>query len=102
MHQEAADGEETADDNCSKNPFAQVGGDAKDVRQVAVHFVNKPVMIPGLAGPEPLPARTANKGPDGDHGDPQNNKAEKKRGDFKLALLPRVVARTERVGVNVG
>ena len=58
-------------------------------------------MVPGLSGPEPLPARPANERADENHGDPQNHEAEQKSANCEFALLPSVVARTERVRIDI-
>src|SRR6267143_3814450 len=88
VHQKAADGEEAADYRGTEDGFAEVGGDAEKIRQVAIDLVDQAVVIPGLPGPEPLPPWTANEGADGDHRYPENDEAEEERADFKFALLP--------------
>src|ERR1700720_536815 len=91
VHDKAADGEEATDDRRTEDGFAQVGRNAKKVRQIAVDLIDLAVVIPGLPGPEPLPARTADEGADGDHRYPENDEAEEERADLKLALLPGVI-----------
>src|SRR5216684_1916780 len=76
VHQKAADGEKAADYRGTEDGFAEVGGDAEKIRQVAIDLVDKAVVIPGLPGPEPLPPWTANEGADGDHRYPENDEAE--------------------------
>src|SRR5437899_9102981 len=102
VNRESAQGEIAPDYNCSEDALRPVGSDAEDVGQVAVHFVNEAVVVPGLPGPEPLPARPANEGSDENHGDPQDDEAEKKSADGELALLPGVIAATQRIGIYVG
>src|ERR1700756_5056918 len=102
MHQEAADGEEATDYDGAEDSLAQVGRNSENVRQIAVHLIDLTVVIPGLPGPEPLPAWTADKGADGDHRYPENNEAEEERADFELALLPGVVAGAQRISVYIG
>src|ERR1700730_11114862 len=101
VHQKAADGKEATDYRGAEYGFAEVGRDAENVRQIAIDLVDEAVVIPGLPGPEPLPARTADKGADGDHRYPENDEAKEERADFELALLPGVIAGAERIGVNV-
>src|SRR6266404_4328794 len=101
VHQEAADGEEATDDRRTEDGFAQVGRNAENVRQIAIDLVDLAVVIPGLPGPEPLPAGTADEGADGDHRYPENDEAEEERADFELALLPGVIAGAERISVYV-
>src|SRR5437879_12611962 len=38
----------------------QIRSDPEKVGQVAVHFINEAVVVPGLPRPEPLPTRPAN------------------------------------------
>src|SRR5713101_1521689 len=101
VHHKAADGEEATDYRGTEDGFAEVGGDAEKIRQITIDLVDEAVVIPGLPGPEPLPSRTADEGADGDHRYPENNEAEEERADFKLALLPGVIAGAERIGVDV-
>src|SRR6202022_3178331 len=101
VHEKAANGEEATDYRGAEDGLAEVGGDAENVRQIAIDLVNETVVIPGLPGPEPLPAWTADEGADGDHRYPENDEAEEERADLKLALLPGVIAGAERIGVNV-
>src|SRR6266436_310289 len=101
MHEKTANGEESADNRGAEDGFAEVGGDAEKIRQIAIDLVDEAVVIPGLAGPEPLPAGAANEGADGDHRYPENNEAEEERAYFEFALLPGVIAGAERVGVNI-
>src|SRR5579859_7288090 len=98
---EAADGEEAADYHGAEDGFAEVGGDAEKIRQVAIDLVDEAIVIPGLPGPKPLPAGTANEGTNGDHGHPQNNEAEEECADLEFALLPGVIACAERIGVDI-
>ena len=93
VHQHAADGEETADHRSSEDPFAPIRSDSEEIRQVAIHFINEAIVVPGLARPEPLPPWTTNKSADENHRDPQDDEAEKKRSNGKFALPPGVVAR---------
>src|SRR6266705_6629111 len=83
-----------ADDDHAEDGFGKIAGDAKNVWQIAVHLVNETIVVPGLPRPEPLPARPANESPDDNHGNPQDDEAEKKSADGKLALLPGVIAAT--------
>src|SRR5258708_22235971 len=101
VHQKAADGEETADYRGAEDGFAEVGGDAENVRQIAIDLVDEAIVIPGLPGPEPLPAGAADKGADGNHRDPENDEAEEECADLELALLPGVVAGAERIGIYI-
>src|ERR1700732_11537 len=71
VHDKAADGEEAADYRGAEDGFAEVGGNAEKVRQIAIDLVDEAVVIPSLPGPEPLPAGPADKGADGDHRDPE-------------------------------
>src|SRR5579864_1370039 len=102
IHQASAEQVVAAYDNRAENALAQVRRDAEDVRQVAIHLVDEAVVVPRLAGPEPLPSRAANKRADDDHRDPEDDEAEQKRPDREPALLPCVIAAAERVGVDVG
>src|SRR6266446_5296022 len=101
VHQEAADGEEATNDRRTEDGFAQVGRDAENVRQIAVDLVDLAVVIPGLPGPEPLPAWATNEGADGDHRYPENDEAEEERANFELPLLPGVIAGAKRIGIDV-
>src|SRR5216684_1903950 len=58
VHYKAANGEESADNRGAEDGFAEVGGDAEKIRQIAIDLVDEAVVIPGLPGPEPLPAWT--------------------------------------------
>src|ERR1019366_1221081 len=60
----------------SEDCLDPVGSNSEKVRQIAVHLVDEPVVVPRLSGPEPLPSRAANKGPDDDHRNPQHDKTE--------------------------
>src|SRR5262249_44851242 len=101
VHHEAADGKEAADHNGAEDGFAKIRCDSENVRQIAIDLVDQPVVIPGLPGPEPLPAGTADEGADGDHRDPEDDEAEKETADLKLPLLPGVIAGAERISVYV-
>src|ERR1700686_1219178 len=102
VNSKAADSEEAADYRGSEDDFAEVGGDAEEIRQVAIDLVDLAIVIPSLPGPEPLPAGTTNKRADGDHRHPQNNEAEEERADLEFALLPGVIACAEGIGINIG
>src|SRR5215813_2157201 len=91
----------SANDDRAKDAFPQVRSDAEKIRQIAVDFVDQTIVIPGLPGPEPLPAGTADERADDNHGDPQDDETEEKCADSKLALLPGVIAAPERVGIYI-
>src|SRR5882757_8853892 len=50
--------------NCTKNNLREVRSYAENVRQIAIYFIDQPVMVPGLPGPEPLPAGPPYEGSD--------------------------------------
>src|ERR1700741_4101174 len=102
VDEKAASREVSAHYDQTEYAFAQVRGDAEDVRQVAVHLVNQSIVIPGLSWPEPLPAGSSNESADNDHRDPKDDETEQERGDREAALLPGVIAAAFRVGVDVG
>jgi hypothetical protein len=52
-----------ADHDRAENAFRHVRRDAENIGQIAVHFIDQPVVIPGLPRPEPLPAGPSNKVP---------------------------------------
>src|SRR6266850_5154708 len=101
VDQQAADDKKAADDDGAENAFAPIRSDAEDVGQVDVDLVDEAIVIPGLPGPEPLPAGSANEGADENHRDPQNNEAEEERADGEFALLPGVIAGAERIRIYI-
>src|SRR5438128_7036401 len=101
MDDEAGHGIVAADDDCAENTFRQIRSDAEDIRQVAVHFIDEPVVIPSLSRPKPLPARPANERTYENHRDPQDDETEQKRADGEFALLPGVIAAAKRIRINV-
>ena len=102
MHQKSASQIVTANHDGSEDGFGQVRGDPEKIGQIAVYFINKPIVIPGLSRPEPLPTGSADEGPNNDHRDPKDDEAEHECADGKLALLPGVITAAQRVGVDVG
>ena len=92
MRDEASNRIKTAYDNRPENRLPQVRRNSKKIRQIPVHFVNQPIVIPGLSRPEPLPSRSPDERADDDHRDPQNDEAEQECSNGKLALLPGVIA----------
>src|SRR5947209_14574769 len=101
VHDEPADDEVSANDDRSKDALPQIRSDPEKLRQVAAHYIDDSVVVAGLPRPDPLPTRPANEGADENHGHPQDDKAEQKSADGKLALLPGVVARAQRIGINI-
>src|SRR5271166_1276320 len=91
IYEKASEHVIAADNNGAEYRLRHVRSDAKNVRQVAVHFINQPVVIPCLPRPEPLPARPSYERSDDDHSDPQNDEAKQKCSNRKLALLPGVI-----------
>src|SRR6266849_5917553 len=101
VHGQAAQSEITTHDNRSEDALGPVRSDSENVRQVAIYFIDEAVMVPRLSRPEPLPAGSADKRSDKNHGDPQDNEAEEKSSDGKFALFPCVIAAAQRVGVYI-
>src|SRR2546426_11281564 len=100
MQREPAQPVKAAHHHRSEDRLYPVGGYSEEVRQITVDLIDEAVVVPGLSGPEPLPPRAADEGSDDDHRDPQHNKAEEKRPDGKLSLLPRGGAAAQRVGIG--
>src|SRR4051812_43780071 len=90
-----------ADDDGAENDLADAPGDSEDIWKIAIDFEDQPVVIPGGPRPEPHPARTTDQGADHDHGDPEDDEAEDKGPDGKLALPVGVIAVAQRIGIDV-
>src|SRR5260370_11943283 len=101
MDQHAADGEESADNDCAEDAFTPIRSDTEKIGQVAIDFVDETVVVPRLPRPEPLPSGAADEGANENHGDPQDDEAEEKCSNGECSLFPGVVAGSERVGINI-
>src|SRR5581483_6487393 len=101
MNRESADQEIAPDDDRAEKSLAKVRGDAEYVRQIAVHLVNKSIMVPGLPRPEPLPAWTSNESTNDDHRYPEDQEAKQECADGELALLPRVITTAKWICVDI-
>src|SRR5207248_1755834 len=101
VHKHAANGEKASNYCRPEDAFSPIRCDTEEIRQVAIHFINEPVVVPSLPRPEPLPSGSTNKRADENHRDPQDDEAKEKSSDGELALLPGVVAGAQRVGVYI-
>src|SRR4030095_3989956 len=91
MHDKPADHVIAAYNDRPENRFRKIRGDAENIRQIDVHFVDQPIVIPRLPWPKPLPTWAANECADDNHRYPKNDEAKQKCTNGKLTLLPRVV-----------
>src|ERR1700682_1914021 len=74
---------------------------ADNLMQVTIALVNDRVVVPGLSGPKPDPARAANKGADDNQQYP-HQKAPTEHGQRKPSLFDCVIAIAERARIHVG
>src|SRR5262249_4842366 len=88
VYDQSAHNKISTDNNRAEDTLPQIRNDAENVKQIAIHLINKAVVVPRLSEPKPLPAGPANEDADENHKHPQNDETEKKNADSKLALPP--------------